>query len=161
MVAGWFVFSFYSQRQEAGGLFFFLFSFFFFFFFSEAYEQGLLFWFFLYQNPRSGGLVGFSFLEAKRWRLDRKKLAFPNMLFTCGLVIFCCQYSTSARRGSEAELQTGLRLSLPPSVCLSQLQRRARASLALWVLFSLIWFDFVGFSKLPFLLTSLPMCSFC
>ena len=44
---------------------------------------------------------------------------------------------------------------------ISSLRGRARASLALWVLFSLILVDFVGFSKLPFLLRSLPVCSFC
>ena len=67
-----------------------------------------------------------------------------------------------ARRGSEVALRTGERVSL----CRSEPARLAaekatRFPRTLSATLSLILFDFVGFSKLPFLLRSLPVCSFC
>lgn len=73
------------------------------------------------------------------------------------------QHAWRTWREEEVRWSSGqdpVRLSLPRSR-LSSLQRRAHVSLTLWVLFSLIWFDFVGFSKLLFLFRSLSLCFFC
>ena len=65
------------------------------------------------------------------------------------------------RRGSEVELRTGPQL-LFTSGRVSSPRRKARASLTLsrtlGTVVSLILFDLVKFSKLPFLLKSLPLC---
>ena len=68
----------------------------------------------------------------------------------------------TARRGSEAELRADRgRPSVSPSVGPAQLAAEGTCFPRTSVLPSPIWLDFVGFSKLPFLLTSLPVRSFC
>jgi len=66
-----------------------------------------------------------------------------------------------AQRGSEVELWTAPRASVPP-LGLAQLvaEKSTCFPSALGTLLSLILFDFVGFSKLLFLLRSLLVCSF-
>jgi len=66
------------------------------------------------------------------------------------------------RRGSEVELQTGPWASLLPLGPAPFSAEKGTCFLhTLGTLISLIWLDFVGLSKLPFLIRSLPLCSFC